>query len=651
MSTKFTFQSRYARAEVAPHPEFVPRETPLDMPDQGFHRSVAAIARRAREDHWVPRAAIFGGTLLLAAAFAYELYGVLSFVQITPLQILFLLFSTIAFGWVTFGSLNAALGFLPLFSGERADTIELPDVGGMFDQRTALLFPVYQEAPARIAGTIEAIGEELHALGRAHDFDVFILSDTRDEDAVAVEVTTYAALRQQLRRVFDVYYRRRRENSGRKCGNIKDWVQRFGAAYDSFIVLDGDSVMSGETLVRLARAMGQEPKAGLIQTVPRLTGAATLLQHLQQFAAHLYGPLSATGTALWQRDQGNYWGHNAIIRTKAFAAAAGLPTLPGRPPFGGDIRSHDFVEAVLLQRAGWGVHMVPTIEGSYEGHPPTVPDLVTRDRRWAQGNLQHLAIVNAPGLTNIGRLHLALGAAAYIVSAVWAASLIVGVILALQGQQLIPSYFTDEKTLFPVWPTIDPGAALRLFIATLLVVLLPKVLGLILEVKRALSTHEPHGALRACLGVATEAAFSILLAPILMVTQTASVVRVLLRIDAGWPAQRREAENMSLSFALGYHFRHTLFGALLAFLCWRASPVLVAWMSPVILGLVLAPVLTFLTSRPAGPFARAILATPEDRSPPAILREAQSATAAWSTRIGQDGSNVVQAASQIARAA
>ena len=211
--------------------------------------------------------------------------------------------------------------------------------------------------------------------------------------------------------------------------------------------------------------------------MPRLTGATTLLQYLTQFASNVYGPLVAAGLAFWHRDQGNYWGHNAIIRTPAFASAAGLPTLPGRAPFGGDIQSHDFVEAVLLARADWGVHMVPTIEGSYEGQPPTLPDVVARDRRWAQGNLQHLGIVFSSGITTMGRLHLLMGATSYLMSLVWASSLAVGIVLALQGQQMIPSYFIDEKTLFPVWPVTDPGAALRLFFATMLVVLMPKFLG------------------------------------------------------------------------------------------------------------------------------------------------------------------------------
>ena len=447
------------------------------------------------------------------------------------------------------------------------------------------------------------------------------------------EETSYRALRRSLQGVVPVFYRRRRENRGRKSGNIKDWVRRFGGAYEHFVVLDGDSVMSGTTLIRLALAMQRDDTAGLIQTVPRLTGATTLLQYLTQFASNVYGPPVAAGLAFWHRDQGNYWGHNAIIRTKAFAAAAGLPTLPGRAPFGGDIQSHDFVEAVLLQRADWGVHMVPTVEGSYEGQPPTLVDVIIRDRRWAQGNLQHLSIVYASGLTTMGRVHLLMGATSYLISVVWAASLLVGVVLALQGQQMIPSYFIDEKTLFPVWPVTDPGAALRLFFATMSIVLLPKLLGLMLEIKRTRRAREAFGTLRALFGVATETVFSVLLSPILMVTQTVAVFQVLFGRDSGWRTQRRDGRGMSIAEALHFHRRHMVIGLLTAVVCWEASALVVAWMSPVILGLVFSAPLSWLTSRPAGGFFRTILSTRDGRSPPAIVESAQRASGEWASAI------------------
>jgi len=396
-------------------------------------------------------------------------------------------------------------------------------------------------------------------------------------------------------------------------------------------------VISGATLVSLAAAMEADPKVGLIQTVPRLAGGETLWQRLQQFASNTYGPAVAAGLAFWHRDQGNYWGHNAIIRTAAFALAAGLPDLTGRRPFGGQIMSHDFVEAVLLQRAGYGVHMMPSLGGSYEGMPPNIIDVVARDRRWAQGNLQHLAIVSQPGLTPMGRLHLGMGAAAYLISAVWAMSLIVGVVLALQGQQMIPSYFRDAKTLFPIWPIIDPGAALRLFMGTLIVVLLPKALGLMLAWQWARAQRNGFAALRVTIGVLVETIYSMLIAPIFMVTQTIGSAEILAGHDSGWKPQKRSDGGLTFDDAMWFARWHTAIGGIVAALAWTVSPGLLAWMAPVVLGLLLAGPVSWLTSLRAGPIERWALATEEDQKPPAVLIDAGHRAQDWERRAATPG--------------
>ncbi|MBS0235359.1 MAG: glucans biosynthesis glucosyltransferase MdoH [Proteobacteria bacterium] len=616
---------------------YLPPGAPLAMPTQDFTRPVSAVVEEKRRGYWVPRTAIFAGAAVLTAAFAHELFSILAFVVITPVQFLFLILSTIAFGWIAVGSLTAALGFLPLFIGEQPDTIEPPPPTSPLTGRTALLFPVYHEDPAQIAGAIEAMGRELAELGRSDYFDVFVLSDTRGDDAGEKEAAVYRALSAELSEIVTVYYRRRLKNTARKAGNIADWVERFGAAYQSFVILDGDSVMSGATLVSLAAAMEADPKAGLIQTVPRLVGGETLLQRLQQFASNTYGPAVAAGLAFWHRDQGNYWGHNAIIRTAAFASAAGLPDLPGRKPFGGHILSHDFVEAVLLQRAGYGVHMMSSLEGSYEGMPPNIIDVVARDRRWAQGNLQHLAIVSQPGVTPMGRLHLGMGAASYLISAVWAMSLVVGVVLALQGQQMIPSYFRDNKTLFPIWPIIDPGAALRLFLETMIVVLLPKALGLLLAWKEARRERDFFGAIRVTLGVLIETIYSMLIAPIFMVTQSIGAAEILAGRDSGWKPQKRNDGALTFDDAMWFARWQTAIGGIAGAIAWTVSPALLAWMSPVILGLVLAGPVSWLTSRRAGPIERWALATKEDQRPPPVLVDTAHRSRDWERKIATPG--------------
>lgn len=619
---------------IRPEPPLLPRRAPLKMPAQSFGERTYLRHTEKRRHAWIPRAAIVLATTLMTFAFAYELYGALSVSSITPLQIVFLILSTLAFAWIALGTLSASFGFLHLFGNEVADTIELPDAVHRPAKKTALLFPVYHEDPSLIAGTIEAIAEDLEHLRMSDRFDVFVLSDTRG-DYGREERRAYAALRRELAGRMQVYYRRRLENSARKAGNIKNWIENFGARYPSFVILDGDSVMSGKTLVRLTTAMHNTPHAGLIQTVPRLAGGTTILQQMQQFASSVYGQAVAAGLAVWHADEGNYWGHNAIIRTTAFANAAGLPDLPGRPPLGGHIQSHDFVEAALMQRAGWEIHLAATPDGSFEGSPPTLSELIVRDRRWAQGNLQHLRILFSAALTPMGRTHLLFGACSYLVSLVWASTLVVGLMLALQSEHLIPTYFKDEKTLFPIWPIIDNGAALQLFVATLTVVLLPKVLGLILEIRRADIAREKNGALRAAAGVLAETILSMLMAPIFMMTQSRAVLEVLSGRDSGWKAQQRVDGRLPLASAINAYWPLMAIGAAAIIVSWTVSIELVAWMAPVLLGLVLAGPVVWFTAKPAGPVLRYLLSTPQERTCPPVLEHAHQYARAWAARMAE----------------
>ena len=217
-------------------PDLLPTESTLEMPEQDFKRRLEVPRVTHRRAYWVPRAAVFAGALLLTGAFAYELYAVLSFVRMTPIQVVFLVLSTIAFGWIALGSLSAVMGFLPLFADEKADTIDLPKVDAPLSHKIALLFPVYHENPARIAGTIAAMAGELAELNRSAQFSVFIVSDTRGEKDGVNEEAAYRELKQRLAGTISVFYRRRRDNTARKAGNIKDWVERFGGGYQSFII-------------------------------------------------------------------------------------------------------------------------------------------------------------------------------------------------------------------------------------------------------------------------------------------------------------------------------------------------------------------------------------------------------------------------------
>ena len=325
------------------------------------------------------------------------------------------------------------------------------------------MVPVYHEDPEQVGMRIAATYRSLADTGYLSQFDVFILSDSREHEVVRQEQALWARLCAELDARGRLFYRNRADNRGRKAGNIADFCRRWGARYSYFVVLDADSVMSGETLVRLVRLMEANPDAGLIQTVPRPIGGETPLARILQFSASLYGPLLASGLNYWFQDEGNYWGHNAIIRTEAFMANAGLPTLPGAPPFGGEIMSHDFVEAAFLRRAGWGVWLVPELGGSYEQLPPTLSEFVSRDRRWCQGNLQHLRLLTIKGLRPASRAHLLTGAMAYLASPLWLTLLVLTSLEAARAALIPWDYFADATSFGPAWPIARRGELLSLF--------------------------------------------------------------------------------------------------------------------------------------------------------------------------------------------
>jgi membrane glycosyltransferase len=607
----------------------LPAEAPLPMPRQSLRPESTGNVVRDRLS--APRAILILLTLSATATFAFVLYQILSVVHLTPLQAVFLVLCTLCFAWIALGTASALLGFFASLRWEAGGLWRTPVERGSQQHRTALLFPVYQEDAARVAATIEAMATELIALGHLAGFDFFVLSDSRTPEAKARELRAVRLLRRALPRDVHIYYRARSDNIGKKAGNIADWVKRFGGGYEFFIILDADSVMSGALVVQLAEQMARNPRTALIQTVPRLVGADTLFARLQQFAVAFYGPVIAAGFAAWHQESGNYWGHNAILRTRAFAQSAGLPTLAGTPPLGGHIQSHDFVEAAFLRRAGWQVWMLPYLQGSYEGCPPTLIDVAVRDRRWAQGNFQHLRILRANGLPWVSRLHLAMGTYSYVASALWALSLVVGVVLAVQSAYTLPVYFQNEKSLFPVWPVIDPTKALYLFLGTLAVVLLPKVLGILSALIRRDAAARNLG--RFLLGAGIETLFSILVAPILMLTQTSAVLEILRGKDAGWSVQRRQGETPPFDEVVRFHKWHVLTGVALAATCSLVSFYVFAWMAPIVLGQLLAVGLSMVTSKPPPSWINRALATAEETQPPPIILAVRERHADWALRL------------------
>ncbi|MEJ2756607.1 MAG: glucans biosynthesis glucosyltransferase MdoH, partial [Gammaproteobacteria bacterium] len=424
--------------------------------------------------------------------------------------------------------------------------------------------------------------------GQEQAFDFYLLSDTQDPSLIKAEAVAWRDLQQRLGPLAQrVYYRRRIENRGRKVGNITDFCEQWGARYDFLIVLDADSLMTGDCVVELALRMQDNPQAGLIQTTPMPVCQDTLFGRFIQFAAQLYSPLLSSGYAFWQSDNCNYWGHNAIIRLSAFMSSCGLPSLPGRAPFGGDILSHDFVEAALLYRAGWDVYLVSDLTGSYEEVPGNIIDFVKRDRRWVQGNLQHLALLGGTGFSWISRIHFLFGALAYISSLSWMCMLVFSTLDAVLRAISSDVFFSQAHQLFPSWPMIKTGTITSLLYLTMIVLFAPKVMGCV----TTLIHHRRSfgGALALLVSALIELA--VLVAPLMMCFHAFFVLCVLLGFDVKWDAQPREGRIVGWREAWQRCYPLTLIAVIWTALTAHFSALFLYWLSPVLLGMLLAPVL------------------------------------------------------------
>ncbi|MFC6790114.1 glucans biosynthesis glucosyltransferase MdoH [Methylobacterium komagatae] len=616
-------QALEAAPAEAQHPA-LPPPSPLEMPVQSLK------GEPRRETGLIPptrglalrRALVIGGAVVMTAIGGRQMYLVLNGAGQSFLGWAVLVLYVVLFAWIALAFTSALGGLIDMLARRRrGDDEALPALS----MRTALLMPCYNEHPARIAAGLQSIYESLEATGRLDHFDFFILSDTTDPDVWIAEEASFLALRERTGGAARIFYRRRAKNTERKAGNIADWVRRFGGAYPFMLILDADSVMEGGTIVRMAAMMEREPGTGLIQTLPVIVNGTTLFARMQQFAGRIYGPLIAHGIARWHGTEGNYWGHNAIIRTRAFAEQAGLPILPGRAPFGGHVLSHDFVEAALIRRGGWAVHMVADLPGSFEEGPPSLTDVAVRDRRWCQGNIQHAAVLPTRGLHWVSRLHLMMGIGSYVTSPLWLIFLLFGVLISLQARFVRPDYFGDGPSLFPNWPKVDPVLAEQLFTATMTVLLAPKIMAYVALLFDGRLRRACGGGIRAFGGVLVETLIGGLIAPIAMLIQSSAVVGVLLGRDSGWNAQKRDDGRVPVGAVIAGYWQYTVFGLILAGAAYAVSTPLFLWMTPVLVGLGLAVPLVLLTSsRSAGRALRRVglLRTPEEAAPPPSLQRA-----------------------------
>ena len=593
------------RADEPVGSPWMPEEAPLAMPRQGLGRGepveVAPAPATSPRNIALRRAVLFGGALLLTALLLWGPFVLYARRGWEPLEVLgfgvFVLLGSAMCIWFC----NAIAGLYVLATGREQDDLAFSALPRAPRTRTALLMPLYHEDAHAALSRLSALDAALGRLGVSGAFDIFVLSDSRREDIAAEERAAYVALRSHAH--CNVYLRRRADNAERKAGNVADWVRRYGGAYDFMIVLDADSTMAGETVLRLVDAMERNPGVGLIQTTPAIVGAQTLFARLSQFGVQMYGRVAAAGLAWWTGAESSYWGHNAIVRVRAFAESSGLPILPGAKPFGGHILSHDVVEGALLRRNGWAVHLTAALDGTCEQTPPTIFDFMRRDQRWCQGNLQHLGLLMAPGLHPISRLQLFFGCLAYIASPLWFAALVIGLAMQLEHPVDWNSFW------YLLRPEFTPFMLTTLLSGVLLVG--PKVMGAMLVLSRPRERRAFGGARSILKSVGLEILLAAILAPIQMVANTHSVMQTFRGHDAGWLPQQRDAEDLPWSVAFKAMQWQMVTGLVfLAGLCFR--PDLSLCFAPVVLPLLFAAPLAVWTSRRAN-LRRALFATPEQQ--------------------------------------
>jgi membrane glycosyltransferase len=592
-------------------------------------RGTVASHCEARPRFWqragmVRRSLLLGLVLVQTAFAAWSMTAVLPYHGTQPLEAAILALFVLLFGWISAGFWTALTGFLVLlFGGDRyaISRTAAARVPIAEDARTAIVMPIANESVPRVFSGLRATFRSLAATSELRHFDFFVLSDSSDPDLRVAEMAAWREACRALNASGRLFYRHRTHRLKRKSGNLADFCRRWGSNYRYMVVLDADSVMSGECLTTLVRMMEANPDAGIIQTVPRAAGRDTLFARMQQFANRVYGPLFAAGLHFWQLGESHYWGHNAIIRITPFMEHCALGRLPGRGFLSGEILSHDFVEAALMRRAGWAVWLAYDLPGSYEEMPPNLADELVRDRRWCRGNLINSRLLFAQGLHPAHRAVFMTGVMAYLSAPMWFAFLLLSTALLAVHTLLPPTYFIRPEQLFPLWPEWRPNWAIGLFGATATLLFLPKILAGLLVV--AQESRFFGGPLRLAAGVLTESALSALLAPIRMLFHTQFVAGALTGGAVGWKSPPREDAETGWGEALRRHGGHSLLGILWAAGVYWLNPSFAWWLVPITGALALSIPISVLSSRVSlGRRARRgrLLLIPEESRPPRELR-------------------------------
>lgn len=511
--------------------------------------------------------------------------------------------------WLELGFFTALLGFWMLSKQKnRKKTVDHAD-NGDFEYRfpsnatTAILLPIYNEDVAYVYAGLKSIYQSLQKEGYEQHFEFYILSDSDNANHLLQEGAAWTTLNEELNAKGRIHYRHRKHRVKKKSGNIMDFCRRWGNRHPYMVVLDADSLMGGKTLAQLVSIMEKNAKVGLLQAPLYSTGIDSFFARSQQFVNRLYGPVFFAGLNYWWQGESQYWGHNVIIRTQAFMQHCDLPKLDESGSLGGEILSHDFVEAALLNRAGWETWLAYELDDSFERPPPTLTDALKRDRRWCQGNLQHWHIIWSRHIPHLQRFLLLGGIMSYVSSLIWLIWL-----FALS----VTAVFYNQAPLIP--SNLETFAILGI---TLVLLFVYKMFGLA-HVVQTNKLHGFGGKLNLLKGILAETLLSILIAPIRMMYYSRFVLEILTGQRIGWNTQQRTGHQLSWRSSIKEYRWITLIGVIWVIILANVDQMALIWMLPVLAGLILSAPLAVITSQTKQ--ESKLFITPDDTQPSYILQ-------------------------------
>jgi membrane glycosyltransferase len=525
-----------------------------------------------------------------------------------------ILFVAFALGtpWAVLGFWNALIGLWLLNVPGKDVRLTVAPFAAAGDQptpiriKTAVFMTLRNEDAARAIERFKIVADSIERTGEGAAFSYFVLSDSNDAAVAAAEERAVAAW-QAAAAAQRIIYRRRNSNIGYKAGNVRDFCARWGDQFGLMLPLDADSLMAGEEVVRLVRIMQAHPKIGILQSLVVGMPSASAFARIFQFGMRHGMRAYTMGQAWWVGECGPFWGHNALVRVQPFYEHCDLPVLPGAPPLGGHVLSHDQVEATLMRRAGYEVRVLPEEVGSWEENPPTMLEFARRDVRWCQGNMQYLKLLDLPGLYPMSRFQL-----------VWAILMFIGIPAWTLMIAVLPLAAWQAQTI----PEFPSGAAKALYITFFVMYLMPKIAGLIDAVLGRGGVARYGGWLRFLSSAALELIFSFLQGAVSTIRTTIFMLGLLFGRSVLWGGQLRDAQCLSWREGARHLWPQTLFGIIVCGALLALAPTVLWWSLPLTAGYLLAIPFAVLTADPA--FGRAlkrlgICGIPEDFTPPAEI--------------------------------